>query len=107
MTPALVSDVTISAAGSPVLTAFCDAISCDIRTACKLSGISRSYLYEVLARGDVRSVKAGRKRLVLVDSLRAWLHALPTEGLTSPTQSDKDRSESIRVKVPAWKGSHQ
>jgi excisionase family DNA binding protein len=104
MRPALVSDVTISAVGSPVLTAFCDAISCDIRTACKLSGISRSYLYEVLARGDVRSVKAGRKRLVLVDSLKSWLHSLPTEGLTIPTQSIKQKSESKKAEVPVWRG---
>jgi hypothetical protein len=63
-----------------------NAISCDIPTACKLSGISRSYLYLVLARGEVVSVKAGRRRLVLVDSLRAWLQSLPTDGLAvSPT----------------------
>ena len=63
MARVLLGDVSIPAPQPHGLTTFCDAISCDIRTACKLSGISRSYLYEVLARGDVWSVKAGRKRL--------------------------------------------
>jgi hypothetical protein len=58
-----------------------DPISVDIPTACRMSGLSRSFLYEVLAGGAVRSIKAGRRRLVLVDSLRAWLQSLPTEGL--------------------------
>jgi excisionase family DNA binding protein len=63
-----------------------DPISVDIPTACRMSGISRSFLYEVLAAGQVRSVRAGRRRLVLVDSLRAWLQSLPTDGLAvSPT----------------------
>jgi hypothetical protein len=70
-------EASIPAENSPKSTVFHSAISCDIPTACKLSGISRSYLYLVLARGDVRSVKAGRHRIVLVDSLRSWLQSLP------------------------------
>jgi excisionase family DNA binding protein len=63
-----------------------DPISVDIPTACSMSGLSRSFLYEVLAGGEVRSIKAGRRRLVLVDSLRAWLQSLPADGLAvSPT----------------------
>ena len=61
-----------------------EPISVDIPTACRMSGLSRSFLYEVLARGQVRSVRAGRRRLVLVDSLRAWLESLPTDGLSAP-----------------------
>jgi excisionase family DNA binding protein len=62
-------------------------ISVTICEACKLSGISRSYLYQVMARGEVRSIKAGRRRLVLVASLRAWLQSLPSEGLASDYRS--------------------
>lgn len=64
-------------------------ISVTIIEACKLSGISRSYLYLVLARGGIRSVKAGKRRLVLVDSLRTWLQSLPSEGLAITAPSAK------------------
>jgi hypothetical protein len=68
-----------------------DPISIDIPTACRMSGLSRSFLYEVLAAGHVISVRAGRRRLVLVDSLRSWLQSLPTEGLAITTPSAKGR----------------
>jgi hypothetical protein len=61
-----------------------DPISVDIPTACHMSGLSRSFLYEVLAGGEVRSVKAGRRRLVLVDSLRSWLQSLSSGPLATP-----------------------
>jgi excisionase family DNA binding protein len=65
-------------------------ISVTIFEACKLSGISRSYLYQVMARGEVRSIKAGRRRLVLVASLRAWLESLSAEGLgTIPAPAER------------------
>lgn len=59
-----------------------DPITCDIPAACRLSGLSRSFLYEAMARGDIRSRKAGRRRLVFVASLRAYLDGLPTGGLS-------------------------
>jgi excisionase family DNA binding protein len=40
-------------------------------------GIRRSYLYQRLADGSIRSVKAGRRRLVDVSSLEAWAASLP------------------------------
>jgi excisionase family DNA binding protein len=104
MARVLHSNITIPAVDSSSLIGFCNAISCDIPTACKLSGISRSFLYEVLARGDVHSVKAGKKRLIIVESLRVWLHSLPTEGLTPPTQSNKQKPEPIKAEVPVWRG---
>jgi hypothetical protein len=66
-----------------------DPISVDIPTACRMSGLSRSFLYEVLAAGAVRSIKAGRRRLVLVDSLRAWLQSLPPDGLDARSPAIK------------------
>ncbi|MGL4961006.1 MAG: helix-turn-helix domain-containing protein [Inquilinus sp.] len=59
-----------------------DPITCDIPTACRLSGIGRSSLYDAMARDEIRSVKRGRRRLVVVASLRAYLEALPTGGLS-------------------------
>jgi hypothetical protein len=75
-----------------------NAISCDIPTACKLSGISRSYLYLVLGRGDVVSIKAGRRRLVLVDSLRVWLQSLPSDGLSRPASEGDSQTKAARLR---------
>jgi excisionase family DNA binding protein len=43
--------------------------------------VARSYLYERLADGSIRSVKAGRRRLVDVASLNQWAASLPESQL--------------------------
>ena len=48
-------------------------ISVGIDNAAKLTGLSRSRLYELMGEGKVRSVHIGRRRLVLVSSLRELL----------------------------------
>jgi len=57
-------------------------ITCTIADACRLSGIGRTTLYSLLSAGDIRSVRIGRRRLVVVESLRAYLDNLPAGGLT-------------------------
>jgi excisionase family DNA binding protein len=37
------------------------------------ANIGRSTLYEAIANGELRSVKVGKRRLVPVDALKAWL----------------------------------
>jgi excisionase family DNA binding protein len=53
-----------------------------IPEACSRTGIGRSFLYERLATGSIRSVKAGRRRLIDAASLEAWAASLPEEPLT-------------------------
>ncbi|ESQ83053.1 hypothetical protein AEAC466_14415 [Asticcacaulis sp. AC466] len=50
-----------------------------IDEAVKASGLGRSFLYERIAAGDLKSVKVGGRRLVLRDDLIAFL----TSGITS------------------------
>lgn len=45
------------------------------------TGVGRSFLYERLAEGSIRSVKAGRRRLVDAASLKAWAASLPESQL--------------------------
>ena len=52
-------------------------------------GIGRSFLYERLADGSIRSVKAGRRRLVDAASLQAWAASLPTSELKQSTAATK------------------
>jgi excisionase family DNA binding protein len=55
-----------------------EPLSVDIPEACRLTGLGRSKLYELLSNGEIASVKVGKRRLIKVASLRSWL-----DGLTS------------------------
>jgi hypothetical protein len=52
-------------------------ISYTVRGAVLASGLSRSRVYELLARGVLKARKDGRKTLVLADSLTAYIGSLP------------------------------
>jgi predicted DNA-binding transcriptional regulator AlpA len=52
-------------------------IALDIPSACRLAGFGRSTLYEEIKRGAIQTRRIGRKRLVLTESLVAYIHALP------------------------------
>lgn len=38
--------------------------------------LGRSHIYEEIRAGTLRTVKAGRRTLVLADDLRAWLRSM-------------------------------
>lgn len=50
-----------------------EPISVRIREACRLTGVGRSKLYELIAAGEVETVKIGRITLVPMTSLRALI----------------------------------
>jgi excisionase family DNA binding protein len=50
-----------------------ELITVTIDDAVKISGISRSRLYQLIENGKVTSTKIGNRRLVFVSSLRALL----------------------------------
>lgn len=60
-----------------------------INEACRMSRLGRSFLYERLADGSIKSRKAGRRRLVDVASLQAWAASLPSDGLAVPVERRK------------------
>jgi excisionase family DNA binding protein len=60
-----------------------EPLAVDIPEACRLTGLGRSKLYELLSAGDIPSVKIGKRRVVPVASLRQWLAKLsnsPAQG---------------------------
>ena len=59
-----------------------EPISVRIPEAVRLTGLSRSRLYELINSGDVETVKMGASTLVLVSSLKALV-----EGRRKPSRS--------------------
>ena len=52
-----------------------DLISVRIPDAVRITGLSRSRIYQLIGSGDIEAAKVGRQTLVLVTSLKALLHA--------------------------------
>ncbi|MFN3946416.1 MAG: helix-turn-helix domain-containing protein [Allosphingosinicella sp.] len=61
--------MSASSAGPPPL----EPISVRIREAVRLTGLSRSRIYELMAAGDIEFVKVGSSTLILVVSLRTFI----------------------------------
>lgn len=52
-------------------------IAVSIIEAARRAGVGRSSIYEAAGRGEITLRKSGRRSLVLVDDLRAWVENLP------------------------------
>jgi excisionase family DNA binding protein len=81
-----------------------DKISYRVDEAVKASGLGRSFLYEKMAEGLLRSVKIGGRRLILRADLLAFInHGTSTwqqEHLPSPAVSARDQV----IPAPAQSG---
>jgi excisionase family DNA binding protein len=53
----------------------------------KLTGVSRSVLYEQIGEGRLRIRKLGRRTLIFDADLKAWLENLPEKGCGDPKQT--------------------
>jgi excisionase family DNA binding protein len=80
--------------GSPAITTEPDAVA--IPVVCRVLGISRTKLYELLGSGVLPSVKIGRRRLVRLGTARDLLTTLERTGLdnTAATAPPVLRSRS-------------
>ncbi|HHM5125796.1 TPA: helix-turn-helix domain-containing protein [Pseudomonas aeruginosa] len=45
----------------------------------RISGHTRSAIYEAIARGDLLSFKSGKRRLILIKELEVWLNRMAKE----------------------------
>jgi len=48
-------------------------ISVGVDEAARLIGVARSMFYEIIARGEIQTFKVGRRRLVRVKELEAFI----------------------------------
>jgi hypothetical protein len=52
---------------------FAERLTCSIAEACQASGLGRTKLYELIGEKQVATTTVGRRRLILVPSLRSLL----------------------------------
>lgn len=57
-----------------------EPITVRIKEACRITGIGRSKLYELIAEGEIEIVKVGAMTLVPVDSLRFLIDSARRKG---------------------------
>jgi excisionase family DNA binding protein len=57
-----------------------DKLLASIPEACQAIGCGRSYAYELIRDGKIEAVKSGKRRLIVVSSLRAYVESLRTGG---------------------------
>ena len=53
-----------------------DKLSISVPKAMDVSGLGRNTIYDAISAGKLRSLKVGRRRLIMVDDLKAWLETL-------------------------------
>lgn len=53
-----------------------DRLTLTIKEALAVTGISRSKFYDEMGAGRIKTIKVGRRVLITVDALRAWMSAL-------------------------------
>ncbi len=61
---------------------FRERVTCTVPEALRVTGLGRTKLYELINRESLRTLKIGRRRLIVVESLLALI---PTQG-TEPSR---------------------
>jgi excisionase family DNA binding protein len=54
-----------------------NALAYTVSEACSAARIGRSTLYQLIATGELRALKRGRRTLILADDLRRFIESLP------------------------------
>jgi excisionase family DNA binding protein len=55
-------------------------LSVSVEDAARIVGYSRSGVYELIAIGDLKAFKLGRRRLILMTELKAWIERAAKSG---------------------------
>lgn len=56
-------------------------LSVSVEDAARIVGYSRSGVYELIASGDLKAFKIGRRRLILMTELKAWVERAAKDGV--------------------------
>ena len=55
-----------------------EALAYSIKEACAACRVGRTTLYAAISRGDLKTRKVGRRRLVIAEDLKSWLDSCST-----------------------------
>ena len=64
-----------------------DKLAVSVAEAAAASGLGRTFLYERIQRGELLSIRAGARRLILTSDLLAYLESLR---VPNPNEQNKD-----------------
>lgn len=59
----------------------CERLAVSVEEAAAMSGLGRTTIYVALGQGSLRSLKVGKRRLIRVEALKAWMAAHETTPL--------------------------
>jgi excisionase family DNA binding protein len=48
-------------------------LAVSVERAAAMAGVGRTTLYDAMARGALKSLKVGKRRLISIEALKAWL----------------------------------
>lgn len=65
---------------TPAIPAEAPILAVGPEEAARITGTTRDAIYKAIAIGDLVSFKSGRRRLMLVKELEAWLNRMAKEG---------------------------
>jgi excisionase family DNA binding protein len=54
-----------------------EALALSVDQAARRAGVGRGFLYQEIGKGRLRARKAGRRTLIALTDLAAWLESLP------------------------------
>ena len=57
-----------------------ERLAVSVEDAAAMAGVGRTTLYAALSAGSLRSLKIGKRRLIRLEALRAWIAAHEAEG---------------------------
>ena len=55
-------------------------LTCNLKEASNFTGLGRTFLYGLFASGKLRKLKAGKRTLIMVSDLQAYLESLDMGG---------------------------
>jgi excisionase family DNA binding protein len=65
-----------------------DPLLCSVGEACRMLGLGRTKVYELIKQGKLDTVRVGRRRLIVVESIHNYLNEL--RRLQSHSEIDPD-----------------
>jgi excisionase family DNA binding protein len=54
----------------------CDPLAVSVREGCRLTGLGRTSIYSAMNAGELKFIKIGKRRLILRESITAWIERL-------------------------------